>query len=293
MIYHIPVLLHKSIEGLKIKSDGIYVDITFGGGGHSREILTHLKNGRLVAFDTDIDAMVNAIHGYEGEVAAVIMEPVMGNIGPILPMEGYLEEVRAVTKENDIVLIFDEVITGFRLAMGGAQEYYDVIPDMTTMGKVLGGGLNIGVIGGKKEIMENISPAGKVYQAGTFNGHPFSMASALATLDVLEKEKVHEKVNLAGDGLRAMLRDSINDLGLDYYVSGVGSMFKMFFGDIPANYQEALKCDKEGYFEFFHRMLKSGVFLPPSQYETNFLSTAHTDDDIAATVEAYEQNLRP
>jgi glutamate-1-semialdehyde 2,1-aminomutase len=241
----------------------------------------------------DIDAMLSAIQSYEGEVAAVIMEPVMGNIGPILPMEGYLEEVRAVTNENDIVLIFDEVITGFRLAMGGAQEYYDVIPDMTTMGKVLGGGLNIGVIGGKKEIMENISPAGKVYQAGTFNGHPFSMASALATLDVLEKEKVHEKVNLAGDGLRAMLRDSINDLGLDYYVSGVGSMFKMFFGDIPANYQEALKCDKEGYFEFFHRMLKSGVFLPPSQYETNFLSTAHTDEDIAATVEAYEQNLRP
>jgi len=241
----------------------------------------------------DIDAMVDAIHGYVGEVAAVIMEPVMGNIGPILPMEGYLEEVRAVTRENDIVLIFDEVITGFRLAMGGAQEYYNVIPDMTTMGKVLGGGLNIGVIGGKKEIMENISPAGKVYQAGTFNGHPLSMACALATLDVLEKEKVHEKVNLAGDGLRAMLRDSINDLGLDYYISGVGSMFKMFFGDIPANYQEALKCDKEGYFEFFHRMLKSGVFLPPSQYETNFLSTAHTDEDIAATVEAYEKNLRP
>ena len=241
----------------------------------------------------DIDAMLSAIQSYEGEVAAVIMEPVMGNIGPILPIEGYLEEVRAVTKENDIVLIFDEVITGFRLAMGGAQEYYDVIPDMTTMGKVLGGGLNIGVIGGKKEIMENISPAGKVYQAGTFNGHPLSMASALASLDVLEKEKVHEKVNLAGDGLRAMLRDSINDLGLDYYVSGVGSMFKMFFGDIPANYQEALKCNKEGYFEFFHRMLKSGVFLPPSQYETNFLSTAHTDDDIAATVEAYENNLGP
>ena len=240
----------------------------------------------------DIDAIVEAIHGYDGEVAAIIMEPVMGNIGPILPEEGYLEEVRKVTKENDVLLIFDEVITGFRLAMGGAQEYYDVTPDITTLGKIVGGGLPIGVIGGRRDIMQQISPAGKVYQAGTFNGHPLSLASALTTLDVLEKEKVHEKLNLKGDGMRAMLRDSINDLGLDYNVSGVGSMFKVFFGESPSNYQEALKCDKEGYFNFFHRMLDSGVFLPPSQFETNFLSAAHTDEDIDATVEAYEKNLR-
>jgi glutamate-1-semialdehyde 2,1-aminomutase len=241
----------------------------------------------------DTEAMVQAMDSYSGEVAAVIMEPVMGNIGPILPKEGYLEEVRALTKENDIVLIFDEVITGFRLAMGGAQEYYDVTPDMTTIGKILGGGLPIGAIGGKKEIMEQISPAGKVYQAGTFNGHPLSLAAALATLDVLEKEKVHDNVNQMGDSLRAWLRDSVNDLGLDYNVSGVGSMFKIFFGPSPANYQEALKCDKQGYFDFFHRMLDSGVFLPPSQFETNFLSAAHTEEDLNKTLEAYEENLRP
>jgi glutamate-1-semialdehyde 2,1-aminomutase len=241
----------------------------------------------------DTEAMVQAMDSYSGEVAAVIMEPVMGNIGPILPKEGYLEEVRALTKENDIVLIFDEVITGFRLAMGGAQEYYDVIPDMTTIGKILGGGLPIGAIGGKKEIMEQISPAGKVYQAGTFNGHPLSLAAGLATLDVLEKEKVHDNVNQMGDSLRAWLRDSVNDLGLDYNVSGVGSMFKIFFGPSPANYQEALKCDKQGYFDFFHRMLDSGVFLPPSQFETNFLSAAHTEEDLNKTLEAYEENLRP
>ncbi len=177
--------------------------------------------------------------------------------------------------------------------MGGAQEYYSVSPDLTTLGKIVGGGLPIGVIGGRRDIMQQISPAGKVYQAGTFNGHPLSLASALATLDVLEKEKVHEKLNQKADGLRAMLRDTVNDLGLDYNVSGVGSMFKVFFGEMPANYQEALKCDKEGYFNFFHRMLDSGVFLPPSQFETNFLSAAHTDEDIDATVEAYEKNLRP
>ncbi|MBE0524621.1 MAG: glutamate-1-semialdehyde 2,1-aminomutase [Methanosarcinales archaeon] len=241
----------------------------------------------------DIEAMAQAMDSYNGEVAAVIMEPVMGNIGPILPEEGYLEEVRALTKENNIVLIFDEVITGFRLAMGGAQEYYDVIPDMTTIGKILGGGLPIGAIGGKKEIMEHISPAGKVYQAGTFNGHPLSLAAAITTLDVLEKEKVHDKVNQMGDSLRAWLRDSVNDQGLDYNVSGVGSMFKIFFGPNPANYQDALKCDKQGYFDFFHRMLDSGVFLPPSQFETNFLSAAHTEEDLNTTVEAYEENLRP
>jgi glutamate-1-semialdehyde 2,1-aminomutase len=240
----------------------------------------------------DIGSMIEAIESYQDEIAAVIMEPVMGNVGPILPVKGYLEDVRAVTKKNDILLIFDEVITGFRLAMGGAQEYYDVIPDMTTLGKILGGGLPIGVIGGRKKIMENISPAGKVYQAGTFNGHPLSMAAALATLNVLKRDKVHEKVNRMGDSLRTMLRDTINDLALDYYVSGVGSMFKIFFGELPTNYQQALKCDKAGYFDFFHRMLDSGIFLPPSQYETNFISAAHTDEDIDATSEAYEENLR-
>jgi glutamate-1-semialdehyde 2,1-aminomutase len=241
----------------------------------------------------NIGSMIEAIDSYQDEIAAVIMEPVMGNIGPILPVKGYLEDVRAVTEKNDILLIFDEVITGFRLAMGGAQEYYGVTPDMTTLGKILGGGLPIGVIGGRKEIIENISPAGKVYQAGTFNGHPLSLAAALATLNVLTRDKVHEKVNRMGDSLRSMLRDTINDLALDYYVSGVGSMFKIFFGELPANYQEALKCDKDGYFDFFHRMLDSGIFLPPSQYETNFISAAHTDEDIDATSQAYEENLRP
>ncbi len=266
---------------------------TTQGAPDSRGVPREFTKQTLQVPYNDIDAIVEAIYGYEGEVAALIIEPVMGNIGPILPEEGYLEQVRKVTKENDVLLIFDEVITGFRLAMGGAQEYYSVSPDLTTLGKIVGGGLPIGVIGGRRDIMQQISPAGKVYQAGTFNGHPLSLASALATLDVLEKEKVHEKLNQKADGLRAMLRDTVNDLGLDYNVSGVGSMFKVFFGEMPANYQEALKCDKEGYFNFFHRMLDSGVFLPPSQFETNFLSAAHTDEDIDATVEAYEKNLRP
>jgi len=249
------------------------------------------KNTLQVPFN-DIEAMTAAIEAYKDDVAAVIIEPVLGNIGPILPKEGYLKEVRAVTSENDVVLIFDEVITGFRLAMGGAQEYYGVTPDMTTLGKILGGGFHIGVIGGKREIMENISPAGAVYQAGTFNGSPVSMTAGLAVIKTLRNEKVHEKVNTAGDSMRSGLSDVISDLGLDYSVSGIGSMFKVFFGDMPYNYQDALKCDKEKFNLFFKKMLADGIFLPPSQYETNFLSLAHSQDDVDKTIEAYRRNLK-
>jgi glutamate-1-semialdehyde 2,1-aminomutase len=240
----------------------------------------------------DIEALTAVIEKNDDEVAALIIEPVMGNIGPILPEKGYLEEVRKVTEENDIVLIFDEVITGFRLAMGGAQEYYGVTPDMTTLGKIIGGGLPIGVFGGKREIIEMIAPSGGVYQAGTFSGSPASVAAGLAVLDVLEKEEVHKKLNATGDAFRSRLTDIVTDLGLDYTVSGLSSMFMVFFGDKPLNYQEALKCDKEGYLKFFFKMLESGIFLPPSQYETNFLSTAHTEDDLEKTLAAYEANLK-
>ncbi len=240
----------------------------------------------------DIEAMTSLIESNRDKLAAVIIEPVMGNIGPILPEGDYLKEVRKVTQENDVLLIFDEVITGFRLAMGGAQEYYGVTPDMTTLGKIIGGGMPIGVFGGRREIIEMIAPSGGVYQAGTFSGSPASAAAGIAVLEVLEKENVHRILNAKGDELRTRLSDLVSDMGLDYNVCGISSMFKIFFGDAPSNYQEVLKCDKEGYFEFFHRMLKSGVFLPPSQFETNFLSFAHSDPDIDRTLEAYGANLK-
>lgn len=238
----------------------------------------------------DIEAMTDAMDAYH-DIAAVIMEPVMGNVGPILPEDEYLQEVRTLTKENDIVLIFDEVITGFRLEMGGAQECYGITPDMTTLGKILGGGFPIGVVGGKKEIMENISPAGKVYQAGTFNGNPVSLTAGLATIDVLHRKKIYQKVNSMGDELRAGLRNIIDDHGLGYTVAGIGSIFKIFLGGEVHNYQDALKCDSKAYLGFFGRMLKSGVFLPPSQFESNFLSSAHSTGDIEKTINAYEANL--
>ncbi|MDA0525237.1 glutamate-1-semialdehyde 2,1-aminomutase [Methanococcoides alaskense] len=249
------------------------------------------KNTLQVAYN-DIEAMTEVIESNQDDMAAVIIEPVLGNIGPILPEGDYLKEVRKVTEENDVVLIFDEVITGFRLAMGGAQEYFGVTPDMTTLGKIVGGGLPIGVFGGKREILDMISPSGSVYQAGTFSGSPASVAAGIAAVDILEKEKVHEKLEATGNMLRAGLNDIIADKGLDYHVGGIASMFKVFFGDKPLNYQDVLKCDKEGYLQFFHDMLDSNVFLPPSQFETNFLSTAHTEADLETTLEAYAANLK-
>lgn len=239
----------------------------------------------------ELETMTALVEKNREELAAVIMEPVQGNVGPILPEPGYLQEVRKLTKENDVLLIFDEVITGFRLAMGGAQEYYGVVPDMTTLGKIVGGGLPIGVFGGRSDIMEMVAPSGPVYQAGTFSGSPCSLAAGIAVLDYMKKEALHRKLNAKGDTLRKALSEIIADKGLNYSVSGIASMFKVFFGAKPKNYQDVLKCDKEAYLAFFHKMLASGIFLPPSQFETNFLSAAHTEEDLEKTLEAYKENL--
>ncbi len=249
------------------------------------------RNTLQVPFN-DIEALTEVMEKYGKDIAAFILEPVMGNVGPILPDDGYLREVRKITEENDVVLIFDEVITGFRMAMGGAQEYYGITPDMTTLGKIIGGGMPIGVFGGKREIMEIVAPSGGVYQAGTYSGSPTSVAAGITVLDILEKENVHKKLNAAGDELRAGIIDIVEDLNLNYSVCGVSSMFKVFFGDIPRNYQEVLRCDKEGYMQFFFRMLQSGIFLPPSQFETNFLCTAHSEEDLESLLAAYQGNLK-
>ncbi len=249
------------------------------------------RNTLQVPFN-DIEALTEVMEKYGKDIAAFILEPVMGNVGPILPDDGYLREVRKITEENDVVLIFDEVITGFRMAMGGAQEYYGITPDMTTLGKIIGGGMPIGVFGGKREIMEIVAPSGGVYQAGTYSGSPTSVAAGITVLDILEKENVHKKLNAAGDELRAGIIDIVEDLNLNYSVCGVSSMFKVFFGDMPRNYQEVLRCDKEGYMQFFFRMLQSGIFLPPSQFETDFLCTAHSEEDLESLLAAYQGNLK-
>jgi glutamate-1-semialdehyde 2,1-aminomutase len=242
----------------------------------------------------NVEALDEVLEKNSDGVAALIIEPVMGNVGPIPPRNNYLSEVRKITEERDVLLIFDEVITGFRLALGGAQEFYGVEADLTILGKIVGGGFPIGAFGGKREIMELVAPSGAVYQAGTFSGNPVSITAGLKTIEIMEREGVPRRINEVGERLRSALREMLPDLGVPAYVSGAGSMFKVFFTSSKEvnNYNDALGCDRDKYLRFFHKMLSSDIFLPPSQFETNFISFAHTEEDIERTIEAYKENLR-
>ncbi len=249
------------------------------------------KNTLQVPYN-DLDALESVLRSNPGQIACMILEPVLGNIGPVLPEKGYLEGVRHLTKEHDVLLIFDEVITGFRLSLGGAQELYGIKPDLTTLGKIIGGGFPVGIFGGRRDLMEQVAPSGGIYQAGTFNGSPVSLACGMATLDVMEKEKVLEKLSVTGKQMREGLQEIVDDLRLGYSVVGIASMFKLFFGKEPHNYAQALKCDKNGYLAFFRRMLDAGIFLTPSQYETDFISAAHSPEVIQTTLEAFSSCLK-
>jgi glutamate-1-semialdehyde 2,1-aminomutase len=257
----------------------------------SKGVPPEAAQNTLLAPFNDPDAVEGLLR--HNEAACVIVEPVMGNAGCILPKEGYLKFLREVTSETGTLLVFDEVITGFRLGLGGAQEYYNVTPDVTTLGKILGGGLPIGAIVGKREIMEHFSPVGKVYQAGTFNGNPLSLTAGYATIHVLEDQRVYRRVNSLAGTIRRALGEIAEDLGLDVFVSGVSSMFQMYFtGEEVVDYATALGADKDTFLAFQQRLLDRGVFLPPSQYECNFVSYAHTDEAVEATLTAVEEVLR-
>jgi len=247
-----------------------------------------VRNTLQVPFN-DLEKLSEVLE--KNEVAAMILEPVMGNSALILPEKDYLKEVRKITEENDVLLIFDEVITGFRVSMGGAQEYYGVKPDLTTLGKIAGGGLPIGIFGGRREIMERVAPSGDVYQAGTFSGNPLSLTAGFATVKFLEERNVIEKVNRTTEKLVSAIRDLIEDRKAECEIGSLASMFCIYFGKTPKNYSEALQLSREKFMEFFWKMLENGVFLAPSQYETCFVSFAHSDEDVEKTIEAASRAL--
>ncbi|MDK2795364.1 MAG: glutamate-semialdehyde -aminomutase [Archaeoglobaceae archaeon] len=224
------------------------------------------------------------------DVACVIMEPVMGNSALIIPEGDYLKEVRRITEENDVLLIFDEIITGFRLSLGGAQKFFGVKADITTLGKIAGGGFPIGIYGGRKEIMSKVSPSGDVYQAGTFSGNPMSLLAGYTTVKILERERVIEKTAEKTEKLCKGIQDVLsNKEGIE--LAQIASMFCVYFGKTPKNYSEALKLEKEAYMRFFWKLIENGVFLPPSQFETCFMSGAHDDEDIDRTIEAFSMSV--
>lgn len=242
-----------------------------------------VRHTRQIPYN-DIESLTALLDQDASSIAALIMEPVLGNIGPILPEPGYLEEVRKVTMEHDVLLILDEVITGYRLGIGGAQQYFGIQPDLTTLGKILGGGLPIGAFGGKKEIMSMIAPSGPVYQAGTFSGNPLSLSAGIATLNW-----IHEHPGMYQDLAQnaATIEEACREKPGSFV--RLGSMFKFYFrSQAPKNYREAKESDTQAFRIFWEKMLKSGVFLPPSQFETNFLSTAHTSSEIEAICQAYQ-----
>jgi glutamate-1-semialdehyde 2,1-aminomutase len=235
----------------------------------------------------DLDA-VRELFEREGEAfAAVILEPVAGNMGCVPPAEGYLEGLREITAEYGSVLIFDEVMTGFRVARGGAQERFDVTPDLTTLGKVIGGGLPVGAYGGKREIMELIAPSGPVYQAGTLSGNPLAMAAGLASLRQSGEQGFYERLEELGERWRRGMREAASAGQVPFTINQVGSMVSIFFTEGPVTeFASAAESDTEAFKDFFWYMISRGIYLAPSQYEAGFISAAHSERDLAKTFEA-------
>ena len=232
-------------------------------------------NDTLTAPYNNREALTELIKNNKGKIAGLILEPVVGNMGCVLPQDGYLEFIREICTKEKIVLIFDEVMTGFRLALGGAQERFGIIPDLTTMGKIIGGGMPVGAYGGKREIMELVSPSGPMYQAGTLSGNPIAMSAGLAMLKHLKKHKeIYTQLDESGEEIADGIRKSLAELEMDYTVNQVGSMYSLFFTKSHVtDYDTAKTCDTASFGKYFNLMLEKGIYLAPSQFESLFIST--------------------
>jgi glutamate-1-semialdehyde 2,1-aminomutase len=238
-------------------------------------------------------ALIDEFKSHGKEIACAIVEPVVGNMGCVPPRGDFLRILRDLTKYHDVVLILDEVMTGFRVALGGAQERYGIKPDLTTLGKVIGGGLPVGAYGGRADIMDRVAPAGPVYQAGTLSGNPLAVAAGLATLRRLQTEKPYERLESLGARLERGLVRTAADAGVPVRVNRVGSMFTVFFTEREVfDFESAKMCDTQRFNRFFHSMLEQGIYMPPSQFEAAFVSTTHTEADIDRTIEAATKALR-
>jgi glutamate-1-semialdehyde 2,1-aminomutase len=245
----------------------------------------------------DSTALEEAFSAHRHQLAAVIVEPVVGNMGCVAPVPGFLKRLRSLTHEQGTILIFDEVMTGFRVAYGGAQQLYKIDPDMTTLGKIIGGGLPVGAYGGKARLMDLVAPAGPVYQAGTLSGNPLAVAAGLKTLEILRRPGIYERLDLLTGKLTSGLMAAGARVGMPLTVNRVGSMFTAFFTpDSVSDYATAKKADTAAYGLFFRSLLEMGVYFPPAQFEAAFVSTSHSEGDVKATLEAASygfSRLRP
>jgi len=260
--------------------------ITFGipdSAGVPQSLAAHT----LVAPYNDLEAVQRLFEQNPFQIACVIVEPVAGNMGVVLPREGFLLGLEEICRKNGSLLIFDEVITGFRLHYGGIQKTFGIIPDLTCLGKVIGGGMPVGAYGGRREVMEKIAPLGPIYQAGTLSGNPLAMTCGLTTLEILRQKGVYNKLDLLAKELCQELNDLVRKKGLFAKINRIGSMFTLFFtGEDVFDYNTAKKADTGKFAKYFQGMLQAGVWLPPSQFEACFISLAHTEKDVEKTIKA-------
>jgi glutamate-1-semialdehyde 2,1-aminomutase len=281
---------HGHVDSLLVKAGS--GALTFGHPD-SAGIPASFTQHTLVLPYNDLDAVRQAFDAYPGQIAAIIVEPVPGNSGVYLPRPGYLEGLSSVTRQNGALLIFDEVMTGFRLAPGGAQERFSIKPDLSCFGKIIGGGLPVGAFGGRSEIMDFLAPLGPVYQAGTLSGNPLAMAAGLAALNALADGSVYSRLESLGAQLERGMKAAAEAAGVPVQFNRIGSMFCAYFTTRPVyNLQDAMESDRAVFARYFHGMLEEGIYLAPSQFEAGFISAAHTSEDIARTVQAASRVLK-
>lgn len=248
----------------------------------------------LIAPYNDLEAVQKVVDANRGKIAAIFIEPVAGNMGCVIPLPGFLDGLRKMCDQEGMLLIFDEVMTGFRLAKGGAQELFGIKPDLTTLGKIIGGGMPVGAYGGRREIMDFVSPVGPVYQAGTLSGNPLAMAAGLAMLKHLDSHpEIYRILDETAGKIVAGIKENLASLSLNFTINQLGSMFTLFFTDQPViDFETAKTSDSKKFGAYFQQMLQRGIYLAPSQYEALFISTAITDDLVAQIVEANKAALK-
>ena len=250
-----------------------------------------VKDTRVANFN-DLESVEALFKKYPEQIAAIIVEPVAGNMGVVPPIPGFLQGLRKITTQHGALLIFDEVMTGFRVHPGGAQTLYNIKPDLTTLGKVIGGGLPVGAYGGKRKLMQMVAPAGLMYQAGTLSGNPLAMSAGIAALSLLREEKCWEKLEQVAGRLETGISSVAKKAGIPIRQMRVGTMFTTFFSETePRDWSTVRVADRERFAKFFRKILENGVYLPPSQFEAGFVSTLHSDEIIDTTISAFEKAL--
>ncbi len=282
---------HGHADALLVKAGSGVATLGIPG---SAGVLEEFTQFTLALPFNSVDAIELAFSKFKDQIACVIVEPVVGNMGCVPPAQGYLQALRKITKQHGAVLIFDEVMTGFRLAFGGAQELYGVQPDLTTMGKIIGGGLPVGAYGGPAGIMDLVAPLGPMYQAGTLSGNPLAMAAGLATLGYLieHRNEIYPRMESLSADLVDGITEAAKDAGIVLTANRVGSMFTWFFTDKKVtDWDSAASSDTKAFGKFFRAMMESGIYLPPSQFEAAFLSAAHTEEDVAETIAAAREGF--